>query len=517
MKRKLSLTQLLALGVAIAAPTGVIAAGLDSSHHDMLATLTSGPGVLEEKCAFCHSKTGVTTSIAYGAVGGFCVTVCHMNPSAAQTQRPFVVPDDPGYFTLNRVTSALDTTLPAASPSILAAGHGFVINSIPAPDTAAAVNQTGWPHTSDQDFEMECTSCHAVHDPTNPPFLNAPLSSDSATPNSDSFCQRCHNDGTGLRARAQDFSIAGNHPTEFIWNQTDALARNTAKTGSPGTIMMPRRLRSNAEIPVMLTRGMTGTLITDYTWNTGGHVLDTASVPRTPVRPAAPGQHQFGCYSCHTVHTSKVTMTGNYVAGAAVYSLLPANSIHDICYGCHGGTGNVFDPGATGFGHPIDIELVSSYDNHNWNIPLSAEYVALRTPAGSADDYAPDPVVDNIRAPYCVSCHDVHNARPSLMAIRSIKGTETPTQSVCLSCHEASFDVPPGTATSSHHPGKLFDGSNATNYVFWGFDPAAAWTTIDNNGNLTDGLSCPDCHTGSGSNNPVPRRSTAHNWPATNI
>jgi len=459
-------------------------AAVDGSHHDMVHMGVGTSGV--EKCAFCHSITGLSAVAGYGEVGGFCVQVCHSSGTAAETAFSEAMPTGPGQF-----NAAMAVTAGLADPSILssAVSHGFLKAVIPTPDDAAAVEDTSWPHTGATEASIQCTSCHAVHDPTNTPFLNARLGTGD---NTTAFCQQCH-DGraaAGTTGRYQDFANAGAHPTEFDWDPAAALARATyagsgAATGQKDTdaaTYMMSRVIADAAANLQITPTIAAGVFNDpnNNWNTGGHILDLVSgLPTT-----ATGN--FGCYSCHSAHQEQ------NATGEQGDLLLLGGAISYFCHGCHG-----TDPGATGFGHPIYADAILTNTLHSdWgSIPLTAAYAALTTPL-----FRPDP--PNGNPPYCVSCHDVHEGALNLMAIRRVAGTESPTSSVCLSCHQDSFSV---AAVNSHHPGIAGNDYNATH----GFATAAAWLTVDNNGDLTDGLSCPDCHVGTG--NDI-RRSTAHNW-----
>lgn len=462
-------------GAAAIAPVWALAA-IDGTHHDMNHMTVSN-----EKCAYCHSITGLVATPGYGNTGAFCVKVCH---DGTTTSTAGIVPTGPGILTAwNGTAFTPVASTPAATVVSFGVSHGATaadlatIDEAQPTDTPADVAATNWPHSAEANFQ--CTSCHAVHDNTNPPFLNAALSGAS---NAASFCQRCHTGSTattaGFAGRYQDFAAAGAHPTQFAWSVAGAAGRTGAKTGDANTIMNGRTIAMkdgifNVTIPA--TPNAVGT-----SWATGGHLA---------------GGTQFGCYTCHSAHQEQEGGT----------DLILVNTLADKCYGCHGDGPNSptgaatteENPGITNFYHPVNSEAALARGAMQFPIPMAGAYTALST---GAKGYRSATAT----SPLCVSCHDVHGGMAGKMAIRNLGQGNT--NSVCLGCHAASTDNT--GAVSFHHPGKDDAGSN---YIGDGW-ANASWATAENLGLLSDGLSCPDCHTVQSGRTIANQRATGHNW-----
>jgi predicted CXXCH cytochrome family protein len=464
------------VGALALGPAAALAA-IDNSHHDMVHL-----GFSQEKCAYCHSKTGVTAVSGLGRVGGFCAAVCHSTGTGVAAVRTNAVPTSPGTYTYQHATTDFAMGNASSTTSIFINGHGMNKAALAGFDATdgAGVTATGWPHTATND--LQCTSCHAVHDSANPPFLNAKLSDGTQA---GGFCQRCHVN----TVRFQSFASAGNHPIEFKWDPTAAAGRTAAKTGDANTVMNRRRLLIGSGITNL---NVTATGVDDAAaagaldavsgrhWNLGGKIVN----PTTGLPTTAAGTAQFGCYSCHTVHVAQSPSNPK----ASV--LTAGATLRGGCIGCH-----TIDPGMTTSGHPVDPETVRSRGNGWPTIPIAAAYTALPS------QYKP---LAGAYAPLCVSCHAVHDALGGRMAIRKIGGVTSlaATQSACELCHTSSF--PNATAANSHHPGAAgFD------YTGWGFASNMGWRTTDGLGDLADGLTCADCHVGDGT---TAKRGTAHNW-----
>lgn len=482
----------LALAGSMAMASGVAFAGVDGTHHDTSATtgiaVTAGD---DSKCNYCHSITGLTAQNSeLGSVGGFCVVACHLLDTAVdQKVSNNCEPKSPGVFSWTAPgTFAMDAT-DSVGFTALTNGHGmdkgvvFMGTGATGSNEAASVTATGWPHTAGN--ALQCTSCHAVHDATNPPFLNAKLSSGNQT---GGFCQRCHTN-TG---RQQAWTGVGNHPIEMAWAPTGATGAATRSDDAlrGGVRMGNREIVVNSVID-FATDG-TGNLMVETTpgtatdlttslathWNLGGKLINT-----TNGMPDSTGN--FGCYTCHTVHV------GATASNSLANVLLIGNNMTTVCYGCH-----AMEPGMTGYGHPIGTDdPVGSGANNGWTIPLTAAYGAseFAVTAGSA--------------PNCVTCHDVHGAAAGFMAIRAI-ATIPAGGSACEMCHAQSFTM--GTGVDQHHPG----GASTTDYTAtaYGYASQTAWySTADGLGDLNEGLSCPDCHVGD-QNRTTGKRTSAHNW-----
>ncbi len=478
------------VGLVALAPAAALAA-IDNTHHDMVRFTGQ-----KERCAYCHGRQlaqASPTPVTYGSVGTFCVVVCH--DGAVVTS---AIPAAPGYY----LDTSYTITAGASGANIVSftQAHGrdtTVLNTL-AGEPAGAVAATGWPHSSKA--LMECTTCHTVHDATNPPFLNGPLSTGV---NSTSFCQRCHTGATHLGAgragRFQDIASMGAHPTEFTLI-LGTVNRTAPKLGRRIEFKSPIFNRTVASANAAAFNNAVGTQ-----WPTGGHLMDTVrNLPSSNATPTG----VFGCYTCHSAHQNAnvggFEQTGNMLLLANPRSL--GHSQSPLCAGCHGlAAGNgVNNPGLTNFYHPVNLEAVAPFQHdHNThaagpNLPNTGSFpIAMSagwTGAAAAFKGQNGSVV-------CGSCHDVHGGVGGLMALRAL-GTSSPTQAQCLFCHADSTGTQAGA--NWHHPGGT--GNYQTSH---GMPATLGWHTIDNLGRLTDGLSCPDCHVFQGTST---RRATAHNW-----
>jgi len=494
-------TRAIVVGALALAPVAALAA-IDGTHHDMQTYLAKPTG---EKCAYCHSKTVTSTgtgTTVYGQTGTFCVVVCHDGSSLTDA-----VPTGPGYFDASYATVTNSQT---SGPEVVAfsVAHGRSPTTLDSldPDNTDGIAATGWPHTS-ATTDMECTSCHAVHDGTNPPFLNRQLGTGN---NATAFCQACHNGGDagtqGTAGRYEDIANMGAHPTEFVMS----LGGTNGDEGQAGPTANPLKLGRRIEVKATLLTANPGVTKANFNtvgshWNTGGHFLDTTDYfPTSTVNGAV-----FGCYSCHSAHQDQATAVGSNLLLATIND--GTRSV--LCAGCHGATGSENNPGLTGNYHPANDEAAAPYEhNHavhgdvgNPNIPANGTFpIPIRgdTSGTNLATAVGAQYVGNNNEILCVTCHDVHGGVQGLMAIRAIDTTVSTTSSVCLACHQASTTP---IATNAHHPGQYNVNYNAD----YDFPQTLGWATIDGLGDLTDGLSCPDCHVFQGNST---RRATAHNW-----
>lgn len=448
--------------IALAALAAVLPlsalAGIDNTHHDMAYMLGNATGA---KCSYCHSKTNITITAQnltdYGNVGAFCVQVCHGSDTYTGFQE--AVPQTVNLAVYNDNAGApaftVSTNLPY-SPNVVAftGSHGNRNAAMPAGDSAAGVGASNFPHTSSSDTaEIECTSCHAVHDNTFPPFLNSALSTGNATT---AFCSRCHT-GQGYGSTAKRFKELGTgkgaHPVEFAWDATAAATRGR-------TIPANKPRASNMYVAPTVVTTIDNK---DSIWKVGGHLISTGLPSATT--------GTFGCYTCHSAH-SQHSVVGNNPG----YALPLVGNVATVCYACHGGGTESFgsstttaeNPGTTAYYHPVNSE--NGATGHTW--PMSTNFTNL-----TAGSYRVD-----ADSPTCVSCHLVHGGIASRYSLRF----------ECLDCHQ-------GTGTSStnrHHPTGTADYSQTAN---GGYPTATGWGA-----SLTDGMSCTDCHPGFGN--------SAHNW-----
>jgi predicted CXXCH cytochrome family protein len=123
-----------------------------------------------------------------GTVGGQCIFLCHSGKgilpetdTLVPEAGPSVNTDD---YTTRRYpdyTSVYFTRSHGRRPGELKDGAGNPVAWPPA--GMAWQGYAGGP-------QLECTSCHSVHDGRNAPFLLYPLAAEY--PKMDGFCDRCH-------------------------------------------------------------------------------------------------------------------------------------------------------------------------------------------------------------------------------------------------------------------------------------------------------------------------------------
>lgn len=478
------------VGLVALAPAAALAA-IDNTHHDMVRYTGA-----KERCAYCHARqlaAGTPPAATYGQVGNFCIVVCH---DATIVTGAAVA--GPGYYL--DTSYALTAGASGATVVAFSSSHGRDTTVLTAlGDLTASVAATGWPHSSKAN--MECTTCHTVHDATNPPFLNGQLGTGN---NATAFCQKCHtgatHTGAGRAGRYQDITSMGAHPTEFAL-LLGTVARTAPKLGRQIIFKSPIFNRTVADTTVDVFNNTVGS-----NWPTGGHLFDTTR--RLPSNNVATPTGVFGCYTCHSAHQTfnvgGIEQTGNMLLLANPRAATHAQS--PLCAGCHGvSAGNgVNNPGTTAYYHPVNSEAQSPFQHdHNThaagpNLPNTGSFPIAMSAAWTGASAAFKGVSGAV---VCASCHDVHGGVASLMAIRAL-GTTSPTNAQCLFCHQDSTGTQ--TGVNWHHPGGT--GNYSTTHSM----PAStAWLTIDGLGRLTDGLSCPDCHVFQGN---ATRRATAHNW-----
>lgn len=449
------------------APVGAFA-GIEGTHHDVTFMTGSATG-FQEVCAYCHAiqNTGGTLG-SYGNVGEFCVKMCHSATSDLKTGGyDEVEPANPGVFIGDRDTGITYSQVQTGAnydAAALASGHGMDGLQWPNDDldAYATVANTGWPNTATD--TLQCTSCHAVHDSTNPPFLNA---------NYDQFCFKCHDSaGTAVTGSVAGRFGPGTHPVSY-WDGSTTYAYPTANAG--GDL---RTFYVGAEVPTNMNKEISGFNPTSNasSWELGGHLSGG----------------NIGCQSCHAIHHTDAVVTGA--------ALILGNSIQSFCYGCHGGgpvttgkpqypaaSGNTQEnPGESAYYHPVNKEPSNDFVTLGFNAGYNG-LLGTRAPAANTDP------------PYCVSCHAVHGGNndpntdadtsDATMALRIINAAD---EDFCFTCHDS--------ATDHHVTGTI----GALGYVIGagaGQFPATPWGQGED---LTAELDCGDCHTGN--------NGSAHNW-----
>ena len=220
MKGKLKLLHIVLLGAAFLMVTTIANGGIKTSKHDLSST---GPGVDLGAgiCDVCHTPHSAQASIAplwdHEQVGGVFTTYGADSATLDATAPATAIAQPSGVSLL--CLSCHDGTLGMEN---FGGTTGGVANLIVGPanltkdisddhpvgftydDALATADGALWPPTTtvsgisaadhiDDDMlfgggndQLECASCHDVHDPTNTPFLR------KANTNSD-LCLTCHN------------------------------------------------------------------------------------------------------------------------------------------------------------------------------------------------------------------------------------------------------------------------------------------------------------------------------------
>lgn len=500
-------------------------AALDASHHDIPNYLTSV--TTKDKCFYCHglkdANSGAAIEVTYGKVGSFCVTRCHSG-LAALGNGGAIRPQGPATN-----GGAGDTfTRPVAAVNILQLGgtgsHGDnTAKQLYGVNVASSVAASTLPYTTGA--KMECTSCHAVHDAANTPFLWSQLS--ATTPGVNGFCDRCH------LSRANNNLVAGtnpngNHPVDFAVNYAAALARTGATiAGQPPRSGRTIHLDWTSatlgggvfDVPTSNGAGLNGAQSATVTgqYQTGGHLGNFAQY-------SGVAGDTMGCYTCHSAHQPG-TAANNLTVLPITDSALTFNP---LCMGCHGAdttwalnaTDNSVGRNSPAYyGHPfgagsgytstvgVGAAAVGTYTvsvgGFTFTVPYGA-VEAVNTQSGIQ--------FGNAGELLCTTCHDVHLGVAGTKALANLgQGTA----SICNACHNGSelADVQDageggtGEAANAHH-------RTTTASVTASYKPAndlntlninTAWVAVgySNQGLLSDGLQCADCHQFNG---------TAHNW-----
>jgi len=481
-------------------------AALDLSHHDMPNYLTTPAN--QDKCFYCHGIQDLNDATAirtdYGTVGAFCLTRCH-NAAGLIGAVGAVEPEAPASN-----GGAGDTwARPGADYAIVAWTSSHADNTTKAFYGASAANlvgTSGFPYATNAN--LQCTSCHSVHDAANAPFAWATLGGSAAGTN---LCERCH----GLRAtNTLSANPDGNHPVNFVYDETAALGRSGATASG-----VPRNGRTISidwtgnvfDVPVP------GTLSTSaQNYATGGHLSGLAT-------KATSGQ-TMGCFTCHSAH-----QPGTAANNLTVVTMNDSGlTFSALCMGCHGSAStwatNATDNsvGANGpeyYGHPYGAG--SGYNS------LASGVATYPVSVGGFTFTLPYTTVENANTQngiqfgtggtlLCTTCHDVHLGWANSKALADLG--QNAGSNICNACHNGSefLDVTDvgeagtGEAANSHHRTTLQPTAIAADH-----NPAndaqnlsinLSWMTpvYYNQGSLADGLQCADCHQFNG---------TAHNWP----
>jgi predicted CXXCH cytochrome family protein len=428
---------------------GVALAGVENTHHDMRLYSLEGE---KSVCAYCHVPHGATTDKLLarkgafegelGRVGDFCYT-CHDGT---------VVP-----------TALIEAPDGTVGLDALTRSHGLKIGNLPVRtsglESPDAVKLSGLvpldSNTGSLPDRMECSGCHDVHNATNPPFLKEPLGT---------LCQRCHSGrdgrGGGRFGSIEDVGVGnGPHPVGMpvAWSGKD---RRRPEQPQPEMVF-------NDVDPRLRVPTLSGLDLGDPSkhWATGGHLgSGTAAETRGTVM----------CSTCHSAHSVSKDLL--------VVPAYRAEQMDDpLCTGCHGSKSSPDNPGGTPYYHPAGAEGVAPYATST--VPQRPLLIAIPTdwPVGKGG------------ALLCATCHRAHQARPGSKCVRdNAKGRKYS----CDVCHQPEEEL---KVKNSHHSTSWSDKSALL------LGRTLSWTTGSGEpGDLTDGLTCIDCHAGLAKG--------AHNW-----
>jgi len=347
--------------------------------------------------------------------------------------------------------------------------HGCVATKLPRePDGSpqgtqfASPGASGLPYTGAGLPQIECSTCHNVHNASNRPF--------NQQTSLQLLCLQCHaghDNNSAIRSIAGSARFFSTHPTRRSLGDT---ARANIKT--------------EAEIDPNLRVGMPAA----PNYALGGHLSSGAT-------------GVLDCQTCHAIHgptqgaaglTSLLAIDNVTTAGTADPSLL--------CEGCHYGgaageqVGTIVPqsglPAGQWSDHPIDGNSNRSF------YPTGAALPTLWTAASTPNfDLGAQPFSGTTTntVPVCSSCHDTHGGMAGTALLRGPQPTGVwgafSYNDWCFACHTLTQVIPP-----AHHS---VAGNLGT----------ALGDAIDSQ------LTCGDCH------GPVGTTSwTAHNgfwaWPA---
>jgi len=470
----------LVAAVAVAGFSTASFAAVEGTHHDMATYLGSG-----DTCYPCHGyKETSAGNASLGTIGSMCYLRCHLGSGGVAGNIPLAnyFPER-GAFDNGTNTIVISAYTGATTLDKYVQGHRMNPALIPAPDTQTMVTNTGWPYASAA--SMQCTTCHDVHSNANTPFLRSPLSDNTTRANA--FCHKCHAAVANGAARWVDMANAPNgaHPSEADWGNA---ATRTGNGRLGRTIAFkdptPAAVGDNS---VFRNWSPSGTALNSNAnhYNPGGKLGDFATAGNV------------GCYTCHATHMPSASGLGQLTV--VQYKAAGSRTQSDMCVGCHGSVATQGrNPGVTNYFHPVDREtrVVSFTD------PANAVYQVTTGSFNIVVDMSN--VTDNGVGGQlsCMSCHGDARAANQDGVHNGPAGTKvlSPTKPNCASCHNTAT-AQMGTAPNSHH---VYGGgaTRGANYTTWGY-PASVSFNATQSANLSDGLSCDDCH---------PFNTTAHNW-----
>lgn len=477
----------------------------DGSHHDLRAYSNSAQG-----CYHCHGRVATATvdnAVLNGAgkVGALCLYRCHAIQGIFTNDPHGLQPDPPSYPQDNGTYSWVNPD-PDFNAVRFDRSHGRDMSM-------ASTQGAGFPYNPQgaTSGNLECTSCHAVHDDTNSPFIWRQMATEGAT---SGLCVSCH-------AAYGDSNLTnlptGNHPVEFVVDTAAAAARTSGQT-TFRTQRHGRRISIDGEAVFgagnhvfdVATSAGAALRQVGTSWTTGGHMWNGNNNYGTFIS----GTSKMGCFTCHAAH--RTTGGGsNYLTVMAIEDL--SAGYNPICVGCHGEANTWADNksdwnmGVTNYGHPAGDNSNNTGTVGQYTTSAGGFTFRITVPGGSVQ-------FGNQGELLCLTCHDVHQGVSSSMAIRNMgQGT---TRVVCKSCHNG-VGFPnvndmskggTGESANSHHR-TTTQAITTTTSTYSPLDESGAnmqvnipsWASAAplGLGDLSTGMDCADCHIFNG---------TAHNW-----
>ncbi|HEY3490335.1 MAG TPA: hypothetical protein VGK27_09470 [Candidatus Deferrimicrobiaceae bacterium] len=502
---------------------GMAQAAFDNSHHDMRTY-----NAQKEGCFQCHGRSSTfvfsgATDNQFGNVGGLCLARCHAGVSGQTILGPSATLIPSTSVSIDPLTYNAVANTKTYDVVYFENSHGHLKSAL---KNAAGATQdltaltTGaqtWPYVGTAATTIECTSCHAVHDSANAPFLWAPLAASNAT-TLDGFCDKCHTERATNNLTANP---DGNHPVDFLVDNTAAAGRNTLTRHARSIVIQGYTGGRIFDVANNFTAAaMTGTA---NSWASGGHLTSGQNAAMNNWTGGASTQ-QMGCYTCHAAHRN------GGIAGENALTVIQTadlnNGWNPLCVGCHGSSttqaadASEYRVGTTAWGHPVGTSTavgangyVSSVGNFNFQI---ATLTPASWNAGPANNNEYNQLGTTGRV-LCTSCHKVHFGTGM-----SIANLGQGTKAICKQCHSgvgipneadqskgSSVATGANVANSHHvtHAGAIAAGSvdkvgdTATKLQI----ALPSWrNTTTGLGDVTvTGMDCADCHT---------FNNTAHNW-----
>lgn len=490
-------------------------AALDSSHHD----LPIYDGTTSQNCFKCHGiiRTTTQTVANAGSVGTFCLQRCHI-AGVGLVSDTNVTPLAPSYFD-NAGTFVTPAT---AVESIVQfnRSHGSAMS--------AQNPGGGFPYSpaAQTTGDLECTSCHAVHDNRNSPFSWKPLMAETA---GGGLCDTCHTPYAGTSAGSAWTNVAptGNHPVNFRVSTAGALGRSTGVSALGNT--RSRRLISIDQftapgifdVATPSGTALTGSAAATGSWITGGHMYNTADNSYARYNDT---NSILGCATCHSAHAPNNAANGGGLNNLVLMQTdRKTEGWNPVCMGCHGGAttwaANATDwnVGGSGYGHPVGANTDGGTSKNSYLVSTGQFTFAIATSPPAAMSFGDNGEV------MCSSCHYVHRPGATKSTIANtmlILDAGQTTAAICKSCHTG-VGLPDvsdrnvggaGESVNAHHrtrvgsfaAGSIVPGGGAGTPAELSMvikDPSWRNTTT-RIGDFSTGMDCADCHT----------FGTAHNW-----